>query len=182
MGSREWGVGSDGFPLPLPTPYSSLPIPQSERLSEPNMNRPAWLTQDGAGGCGERRRVNQVTVINPDRPQWRVDPQSHPDRVGHIAEVEIAGAPENIAQIVKRHETQATGEWVTHFEIEDRQRVAARRNERRQYARPIRRPKWIVASVQRFRPRLDDRLWPSGLEFKSAQVRGASRKESSADR
>src|SRR5215470_3621074 len=182
MGSREWGVGSDGFPLPLPTPYSPLPTPQSERLSEPNMNRSAWLTQDGAGGCGERRRVNQVTVINPDRPQWRVDPKSHPDRVGHIAEVEIAGAPENIAQIVKRHETQATGERVTHFEIEDRHSVAARRNERRQYAREVLRPISFVAPVIRIQRRLDDGLRPRGLELKPAQVSGAARKESFADR
>src|SRR5262245_54334666 len=171
---------SDNFPLP--TPHSPFPNPQSERLSEPNMNRPTWLTQDGAESCGESGRVNQVAVINPDRPERRIDPQSQPEGVGHAAEVDIAGAPENIAQIVKRHEPQAAAEGVTQFEIENRQRVAARRNERRQDTGKILRPPGSVASVLRPQRRLDYDLRSRSFEFKSPQIRGAARKEPFADR
>src|SRR5262245_46839779 len=125
------------------------------------MNRSAWLTQGGAGGRGERGRVNQETVVNPDRPKRRVDAQAQPNRVSHLTESEFSGAAENIAQIVKRHEPEPLSERVTHLKIEDRQRVAARLNERRQFA-------WI------FGTRLQDDLRACCLEFESAQIRGTT--------
>src|SRR5882672_4748616 len=99
--------------------------PLLERLSEPNMNRPTWLTQERAGGSAEGGRVDQEAVIDSDRPERRINSHSDADRVCHVAEPEIAGALEDITEVVERHDPQPAGQGITQFEVEDGKRVAS---------------------------------------------------------
>src|SRR5262245_38749564 len=148
--------------------------PQSKRLSKPNMNRPAWLAQEGAGGSGEGGRVDQESVIDSQRSERRVESHSDADCVCHVAESEIADALEDIAEVVKGHEPQPAGQWIAQFEVEYAQRVASEREQRRQYARFTRRRRGIAATVRRPRRRLGDGLRARRFEPESAQRRRAA--------
>src|SRR5215510_805099 len=148
--------------------------PQSKRLTKPNMNRPAWLAQEGAGGSGEGGRVDQESVIDPQRSERRVESHSDADCVCHVAESEIADALEDIAEVVERHEPQPAGQWIAQFEVEDAQRVASERKQRRQYARFARLRRRVVATVRRPRHRFDDGLRARSFESESAQRRRAA--------
>src|SRR5215470_10030613 len=148
--------------------------PQSKRLSEPNMNRPAWLAQEGAGGSGEGGRVDQESVIDPQRPERRVESHSEADCVCHVAEPEISDALEDIAEVVEGHEPQSAGQGIAQFEVEYAQGVASEREQRRQHARFARRRRGVVATVRRPRRGLDDGLRACRFEPESAQRRRAS--------
>src|SRR5262249_56080826 len=103
--------------------YEIWPQPQSKRLTKPNMNRPAWLAQEGAGGSGEGGRVDQESVIDPQRSERRVESHSDADCVCHVAESEIADALEDIAEIVEGHEPHPVRQWITQFQVQDPQPV-----------------------------------------------------------
>src|SRR5512145_1530459 len=98
------------------------------------MNRPAWLAQEGAGRSAEGGRVDQEAVIDSERPERSIDSHSDADSICHVAEPEIAGALEDIAEIIEWHESQPAGQRITQFEVEDSQRVAPEREQRRQNA------------------------------------------------
>src|SRR5262245_64001237 len=100
-----------------------------ECLTKPNMNRPAWLAQEGAGRSAEGGRVDQIAVIDSERSERRVDSHSDADCVCHIAEPEIINALEDIAEIIEWHEPQPAGQRITQFEVEDAQRVASEREQ-----------------------------------------------------
>src|SRR5262245_51302728 len=154
-----------------------------ERLSEPNMNRPAWLAQEGAGRSGEGGRVDQIAVIYSERPERRVDSHSDADCICHIAEPEIVDALEDVAEVIEWHEPQPAGQRITQFEVENAKRVASERDQRRQYAGTgLRGAQGLVASVQRVRRRLDDGLRACRLDPEAAQSRRAAREEPFADR
>src|SRR5262245_3376733 len=154
--------------------YEIWPQPQSKRLTKPNMNRPAWLAQEGAGGSGEGGRVDQESVIDPQRSERRVESHSDADCVCHVAESEIADALEDIAEVVERHEPQPASQGIAQFEVEDAQRVASEREQRRQYARFARLRRRVVATVRRPRRRFDDGLRARRFEPESAQRRRAA--------
>src|SRR5262245_42558161 len=107
--------------------YEIWPQPQSKRLTKPNMNRPAWLTQEGAGGSGEGGRVDQESVIYAQRSEGRGESHSDAECGFHVAESEIADALEDIAKVVEGHEPQPAGQGIAQFEVEDAQRVASER-------------------------------------------------------
>src|SRR5215468_9283802 len=154
--------------------YEIWPQPQSKRLTKPNMNRPAWLTQEGAGGSGEGGRVDQESVIDPQRSERRVESHSEADRVCHVAEPEIADTLEDIAEVVEGHEPQPAGQGIAQFEVEYAQGVASEREQRRQHARFARSRRRVVATVRRPRQRLYDGLRACRFEPESAQRRRAA--------
>src|SRR6266508_4567329 len=93
--------------------------PKSKRLTKPNMNRPAWLAQEGAGGSGEGGRVDQESVIDPQRSERRIESHSDADCVCHVAESEIAVAFVDIHEVVEVHETAAAGQGRSQVKQED---------------------------------------------------------------
>src|SRR5215470_6382636 len=85
----------------------------------------------------------------------------------HVSEVDVADASEDVAPIIKRDQEPTPRQRVAKFEIEDRQRVAADRHERRQLVR-----------IARF----EDALRAGLFESEPAQRRRAAGEESLADR
>src|SRR5262245_48236001 len=90
-------------------PKTSLPIWRRrvdsnlalERLSKPYVNDPMRRPQSGAPLRDEGWRIEQVSVIDPDRTDWRVNTQPQSDGVGHVFESDVTYEREHIADVVK---------------------------------------------------------------------------------
>ena len=75
--------------------------------------------------------VEQITVIHAHRPDRRVKPQSESYGVRHAAEIYVAHPSEDVAEIVEGDQPPPPRQRKAQLEIEDDQRVAAYRDQRR---------------------------------------------------
>src|SRR5439155_844332 len=78
-------------------------------------------------------RIQKITIVYSYRAEGCFDPQSQPHAVGHLAEADITHMPEDIAQIVERHQIQSPSYRISQFEVENKERVAAKRDQGRQF-------------------------------------------------